>query len=98
MCAEGGLESEWEIEHLVDLWIFRDVLSKQMLQYSPTHQLFPGEDKTRSSTVQTKTKRRRVKCELEFLDNVTYYMFDGTQNKFITRSGSEILCRDLTYF
>ena len=44
-CAEGRIDSEWEIEHPIDLWIFRDVLSKQMLQYSPTHQLFPGDKK-----------------------------------------------------
>ena len=27
-CAEVGIESEWEIEHPIDFWTFRDVLSK----------------------------------------------------------------------
>ena len=48
--------------------------------------------------MQTKIKRRRVTGELECLDNVTYSMVDASQNKPITRSGSERLCGDLTDF
>ena len=69
-----------------------------MMQYSPTHKLFPGDKKMRASTVQTKSKCRRVKGELECLDNVTYYMFDAAQNKTNTRSRSKRLCGNLTYF
>ena len=29
---EGGIESEWEIEHPIDFWTLRDVLSKHILQ------------------------------------------------------------------
>ena len=97
-CAEGGLDSEWKIEHPIDFWTFRDVLSKQMLQYSPTHQLFPGDEKRRASTVQTKRKRRRVTGGLECLEIFTYSMFDVAQNKPSTRSGSARLCGDLTDF
>ena len=69
-----------------------------MLQYSPTHKLFPGDKKMRASTVQTKRKRSRVTGKLECLENITYYMFDAAHNKTSTRSGSESLCGYLKYF
>ena len=97
-CAEGGIDNESEIKHPIDFWTFRDVLSKQMLQYSPTHKLFPDDKKMRASTVQTKSNFRRVTGKLECLDNVTYYMFDATQNKPSTRYGSTRLCGYLTDF
>ena len=67
-------------------------------QYPLTHKLFPSDKKMRASTVQTKRKRRRVTGKLECLDNVTYYMFDATQNKPSTRYGSTRLCGYLTDF
>ena len=97
-CAQGGLDSEWKIKHPIEFWTFRDMLSKKMLQYSPTHQLFPGDEKMRASMVQTKEKRRIVTGELECLEKFTYYMFDAAQNKHSTRSVSERLCGDLTDF
>ena len=69
-----------------------------MLQYSPTHQLFPGDKKARASTMQMKMKRRRVTGELECLKHVTYSMFDAAQNKPNIRSGSVRLCGDLIDF
>ena len=69
-----------------------------MLQYSPTHQLFPGDEKMKASMVQTKRKRRRVTGELECIENVTYSMFYVAQNKPSTRSVSERLCGDLIDF
>ena len=69
-----------------------------MMQYSTTHRLFPGEKKTRYSTVQTRRKRRIFTGEIEYLDNVTYYIFDSEQNIPSTRSGSVRLCGYLTHF
>ena len=74
-CAEGGLDSEWKIEHPTELCTFRDVLSKQILKYSPTHRVFPSDDKMRALAVQMKSKFRRFTGELECLDNVTYSIF-----------------------
>ena len=39
-------------------------MSKQMLQYSPTHQLFPGDKKMRAPTVHTRMKRNIVTDEI----------------------------------
>ena len=88
----------WDIEHPIDFWRFRDVLSKQMLQYLPTYWLFPVDNKSRASTLHMKRKYRRVTSEIECLDNVTYSMFDVAKNKPNTRSGSARLCGYLTYF
>ena len=52
----------------------------------------------RASTVQTRSKHKRVTGELECIDNVTYSMVDASQNKPSTRSGLERLCGDLTDF
>ena len=78
--------------------VYLEFFSKQMLQYSTTHQLFLGDEKMRASTVQTRRKHRRVTGELECLDNITYSMFDAAHNKPSTRSGSERLCGYLTEF
>ena len=96
--VEGGIDSEWEIEHPIDFWTFIDVLSKQILQYSPTHQLFPGDKKTRASKAQTIRKQGRVTGELECLENVTHYILDTEKNKPSTRSGSTRFCGYLTGF
>ena len=57
-----------------------------------THLLFPGDKKRRASTVQTRSKCRRFTVDIECLDNVTYSMFDASQNKPSTRSVSARLC------
>ena len=97
-CVEGGIDSEWEIEQPIDFWELRDVFAKQMLQYSPTHWIFPGDDKIRASTVHTKINRSRVIGDLECLENVIFYMFDAAQNKPSTRSVSARLCGHLKTF
>ena len=69
-----------------------------MLQYSPTHRLFPSYGKMRATTFQTKINHRRLKYDLECLENITYSMFDSSQNKPSARSGSVRLCGELTDF
>ncbi len=58
-CCEGELESDWYIpaSERMDFRDFRLLLSKQMLQYNPTDNLIPGDDKFRVVTRQAKKKR-----------------------------------------
>ncbi len=51
--AEGKLDSAWEIDEPVDFWTFREKLSIQMLEYSPTHHRYPGDAGMRASTQQS---------------------------------------------
>ena len=38
--AEGKIDSEWKLQHPVDFWTFRDVLSIQMLDYDPKNRRY----------------------------------------------------------
>jgi hypothetical protein len=42
-CAEGGLALEWKVLKPVSYHKFHDILSRQMLQWDPAHQLYPGD-------------------------------------------------------
>ena len=91
LTVNGKLNTQLNSGHL-------EMCCKKMLQYSPNHQLLTGDEKMRASTVQTKNKHRRVTSEIEYLENVTYSIFDATQNKSSTISRSARLCGYLTDF
>jgi hypothetical protein len=55
--AEGNVKKEWQIDVAVDFYRFREKLAAQCLSYSPKHRLYPGDEKFRVSTQQSKTKR-----------------------------------------
>jgi hypothetical protein len=55
--AEGKLDSAWEIEVPLDFWQFREQLSKQMLDYSPTRHKYPGDAGMRASTQQSQRQK-----------------------------------------
>ena len=55
--AEGKLDKDWELEHPVDFWTFRDVLSVQMLEYDPKNRKYPGDETMRVCTKQSKRSR-----------------------------------------
>jgi hypothetical protein len=59
--AEGKLDSAWEIDEPVDFWTFREKLSIQMLEYSPTHHRYPGDAGMRASTQQSRRQRVAAK-------------------------------------
>jgi hypothetical protein len=56
-CAEGQLDPNWKLSRPVDFHRFCEKLAIQMLQYSPKHHRYPGDDKFRMST-QLSRKRR----------------------------------------
>jgi hypothetical protein len=57
-CCEGGLVQEWKVENPVTFHRFRDILSNQMLQYTPLKQKYPGDAQMRSVTQMTRVKRK----------------------------------------
>ena len=56
--CEGNLNPDWKIENPVSFWEWRDKLSKQMLQYDPADQLYPGDELFRAVTSLPKKKRK----------------------------------------
>ena len=56
-CCEGKLHCSWTISDPVDFFTFQDVLSRQMCQYDPRKQHYPGDEKMRMVTSLTKRKR-----------------------------------------
>ena len=48
--VDGDLDSEWRLDGPVDFWSFRDRLSIQMLEYSPTKRQYTGDSAMLSST------------------------------------------------
>jgi hypothetical protein len=55
--AEGKLNPAWGIEEPLDFWTFREKLSIQMLEYSPTRKKYPGDAVMRASTQQSRRQR-----------------------------------------
>lgn len=58
-CCEGSLlVQEWKVENSVTFHQFWDILSNQMLLYTPTNQKYPGDAEMRSVTQMTRIKRK----------------------------------------
>ena len=51
--TEGTLDPDWADSHPMNYYAFRDVLSKQMLEYAPASRKFPGDELMRVSTQHT---------------------------------------------
>ena len=58
-CCEGEIEEEWKINHPVSYYEFQNILSVQMIRYSPRRQMYPGDDKMRIVTSMPKKHRGR---------------------------------------
>ena len=58
--CEGHINPQFHNPNPVSFFSFRDTLSKQMLQYDPLHQSYPGDDKMRCVTQVHKSKRRKT--------------------------------------
>jgi hypothetical protein len=59
--AEGGVDPAWKLDKkdIVDFYIFRETLSRQMLAYTPKACKYLGDDKFRDYTAVAKAKRAR---------------------------------------
>jgi len=58
--AEGGLNPDWKLDadKIVSFRDFRLRMSEQMCKYRPQDRLYPGDEKFRKSTKQSKKKRK----------------------------------------
>jgi len=62
-CIEGGLDPLWKVNDerdRMDFHEFREKLSEQMLAYSPTSRIYPGDSMLRVSTKQTHAQRKQT--------------------------------------
>jgi hypothetical protein len=62
-CCEGRLVLEWKVESPVTFHRFWDILSNQMLQYTPLKQKYPGNAQMRSVTLMTRIKHKEKVSE-----------------------------------
>src|SRR5210317_1896359 len=62
--ASGSLGAELKVDKVMDFHRFRDRLSGQMLTYSPTKRVYPGDSQFRVSTKQS--EKRRLNSEARF--------------------------------
>jgi hypothetical protein len=71
-CAEGNLDSDWKLapKEVASYHKFRDILSKQLLQWDPAYQMYPGDSGMRRVT-QMKKSRRRTELfrQVDLLEN-----------------------------
>jgi hypothetical protein len=67
-CAEGKLDPEWKLAKPVTYHKFHDHLSRQMLQWDPAHQLYPGDNNMRRVQQLNKTRRAMKKRRAFELD------------------------------
>ena len=56
-CTEGNLNQQWKMTKVASFFTFRDKLAEQMLNYSPKHRRYPGDNAMRTSTQQNQKKR-----------------------------------------
>ena len=58
-CCEGGLDPEWKVKEKerMNFSTFRFKLSKQMMGYAPSDNIYSGDDKFRESTKKHKKRR-----------------------------------------
>jgi hypothetical protein len=78
-CAEGGLDPEWKVDKPLSYHKFHDLLSRQMLQWDPAHQSYPGDKNMRRVQQLNKTRRavkKRQAFELnDYVDTVSVVEF-----------------------
>jgi len=66
-CIDGYLDEDWKLskkdKSRMSFQMFREKLSEQMLLYNPRLRKYPGDEKFRSSTKQTKRQRSSLDSE-----------------------------------
>lgn len=86
--AEGNLKEEWKIEKPVSFWEFQNILSKQMLSYSPKKKKYKGDERVRLNTQLPNCRRMQVLPDKQ--GNIT-----RTQLQELTFSEKSRGCGDL---
>jgi hypothetical protein len=96
-CAEGNLNPEWKIDKPVSYHKFHDILSRQMLQWNPVHQMYPGDKmmrKVKQLNLSHRAKKKRRAFELAgYQDSVSIDEFKKSKEGPNPR-----LCGNLTEF
>ena len=95
--CEGAVIPDFKVDSPADFYTFRDILSKQMCEYDPTQQRYPGDEKTRLVKQLNKDMRKR-----KYHDIIAEgYNGTGTlsyaQYKSILKH-SDRICTDLTSY
>jgi hypothetical protein len=100
--CEGKLDPDWKVDAPVNFWKFREKLSTQMLQYTPSARLYPGDEGMRAATRQSVAQRTLAKKKVgrpsktatgdgkEDADNVTLAQFRAAK-----KASNGRLCGDL---
>ena len=92
--CEGLLDPSYKVANPVDFHTFRDILSSQMCNYDPTHQMYLGDDKTRfvSSLNKEMRQKRKVDDLVSCSDGSRVILFDQYKKLHNTKQ----ICKDLT--
>ena len=62
-CTEGEINADWKVNEPVDFHTFRDILSRQMLNYDPKNERYPGDSKMKIVTQLSRKRRYSSKKE-----------------------------------
>jgi hypothetical protein len=63
-CAEGGLDLEWgKVEKPVSYHKFHGILSRQMMEWDPAHQKYPGDKNMHRVRQLNREQRGTKKCQ-----------------------------------
>ena len=94
-CCDGLMRAgEWRTENPVSFYRFREKLSMQMLQYTPDHRKYPGDERFRTSTQQHKS-RRAISWDVSSGTYVSESGFPVKKSDVLQAHGNR-LCGDLT--
>jgi hypothetical protein len=96
-CAEGNLNPAWKVDKPVTYKRFHDVLSRQLLEWSPVNQVYAGDKRMRGVTKLNKMRRqmKRHKSDLveRYEDAISIDDFNKCKSGVTSR-----LCGNLTDF
>jgi len=92
-CCTGNLVPAWKTAP-VTFYRFREVLAKQMLTYSPTKREYPGDERMRACTQQSKKKRvtstTSVNTALSSVSSSEYTTDSGINSSSLDSAGSRL--------
>ena len=100
--CEGKSDPALKLSHPVDSFIFRDILSRQMCNYLPEEQKYPGDENMRLVTVMNRKRKAELKKNTK--DSINIPLGDGSdfisfgQYKSIMGRNPVRFCMDLTQF
>ena len=59
---EGEINQTLKDENIFDFWIFRYLLSNQMIKYNPTHSKYAGDKNMRPTTHHNQATIEKINC------------------------------------